>query len=628
MQKQGSMLKLYYRCICEAQITRKREDDLVIRTEDEVREGYTPQDGAPFVLGAKQLLKLDEPEANVQQGTGQIKTFKQLGFNEGKSKKPDGWYLPEDLARPAILLETKAEDENVWNDKHVNQIKEYMGIVASKYKNVVGILYNGVENRVFKLENETIEEVKDLAKTIQPKKYYLELFKKKNIDKDQIYKLTKEINDLLHFKFRMENYQDRMVFTAFALVVQKLSGKTGLETQKGQDYDIIHNFVASKLTNILKGKGVINKEIDAQVLLEEYHAVQVTTKNDIQAMDQFIDNIIKIANMFNSDQWCGEDVMAIFFNEFNRYRGKSQAGQVFTPEHIASLMYRLIEVDKTDHILDATCGSGTFLLRASNNILKEAGGYNTVEAEALKQNHIFGIELYRKIYCLACANMLIHKNGQIGIAQMDAQTDEAGKWIESKGITKVLMNPPYEQKYGCMKIVKNVLDHVKKGAKCAFLLPETKLDKDSGKKVLKEHTLTKIIKLPENLFANVNTKTSIFIFEAGKPQGDRKIKGYYIENDGLETVKNKGRQDVHDQWKAIEDYWIEAIRDDDDYKYNTKQLIDPKQRMSYKVPQKPLAIYKEDFSKSVMDYNLFLSGQDVTALKDRIGDKVLYDYNN
>lgn len=113
MQKQGSMLKLYYRCICEAQITRKREDDLVIRTEDEVRDGYTPQDGAPFVLGAKQLLKLDEPEANVQQGTGQIKTFKQLGFNEGKSKKPDGWYLPEDLARPAILLETKAEDENV-----------------------------------------------------------------------------------------------------------------------------------------------------------------------------------------------------------------------------------------------------------------------------------------------------------------------------------------------------------------------------------------------------------------------------------------------------------------------------------------------------------------------------------
>ena len=40
---------------------------------------------------------------------------------------------------------------------------------------------------------------------------------------------------------------------------------------------------------------MINKEIDVQVLLEEYHAVQVTTKNDIQAMDQFIDNIIKTA---------------------------------------------------------------------------------------------------------------------------------------------------------------------------------------------------------------------------------------------------------------------------------------------------------------------------------------------
>lgn len=69
--------------------------------------------------------------------------------------------------------------------------------------------------------------------------------------------------------------------------------------------------------------------------------------------------------------------MAIFFNEFNRYRGKAQAGQVFTPDHIASFMYRLIDVNMNDRVLDATCGSGTFLVKSMCNMIREAGGSNT-----------------------------------------------------------------------------------------------------------------------------------------------------------------------------------------------------------------------------------------------------------
>ncbi len=47
--------------------------------------------------------------------------------------------------------------------------------------------------------------------------------------------------------------------------------------------------------------------------------------------------------LVNSDYWYDENVMAIFFNEFNRYRGKADAGQVFTPDPVTSFMYRLID---------------------------------------------------------------------------------------------------------------------------------------------------------------------------------------------------------------------------------------------------------------------------------------------
>ena len=86
----------------------------------------------------------------------------------------------------------------------------------------------------------------------------------------------------------------------------------------------------------------------------------------------------------------------------------------------------------------------------------------------LSQTIFMELSLDREIYALACANMLIHKDGKTNLEQMDARTDPACKWMKSKPITKVLMNPPYENKYGCMKIVENVLDNVPAHTQCAL----------------------------------------------------------------------------------------------------------------------------------------------------------------
>ena len=167
-----------------------------------------------------------------------------------------------------------------------------------------------------------------------------------------------------------------------------------------------------------------------------------------ESIDSFIQWVTEISDSVNSDNWNGEDVMGIFFNEFNRYKKKSENGQIFTPDHITSLMYRLIDVNKSDRILDATCGSGAFLVKAMCNMMKEAGGIKAKEVESIKSSQLFGIEFDREIFALACANMLIHKDGKTNLEQLDARSIEASEWIKTKGITKVLMNPPYERKYG------------------------------------------------------------------------------------------------------------------------------------------------------------------------------------
>mgnify|MGYP000811404910 FL=1 len=534
--------------------------------------------------------------------------------------------MPNDKQDIAIILETKSEKEDIFLEKHLKELLKNIEITSQQYKRIVGILYNGIDVRVIKYiqGRDGHEEIKDVARTLQNKRYYIALFKENRINKQLIYSLTKKINDCLHIQFGIKNLYHRMIITACALVAKRY----GAMLQKNMDYSLMTSSILNTLSKSLEKDRKQNLKLD--LLVEVYSEIKMNMTNNQEAIDNFITWVSEISDCVNSDYWNGEDVMGIFFNEFNRYKKKSESGQVFTPDHITSFMYRLIEVDQHDRVLDATCGSGAFLVKAMCNMIKEAGGVNTKEAATITSSQLFGIEFDREIFALACANMLIHKDGKTNLEQLDTRTDEACKWIESKNITKVLMNPPYERKYGCLKIVENVLKSVPLGTKCAFILPDKKLEKDYtdkkyGNKLLKNNTLNTIIKLPENLFFGVGVTTSIFVFEAGKPQNGRNIIGYYIEEDGLETVKNQGRQDIKDRWPEKEDYWIAAIRDGEDILYGTRQIINPLEHLSYQMPTAPFEIFEEDFVKTMMDYEMFQRGIDVKDFNDKVMKSVLYN---
>lgn len=441
-------------------------------------------------------------------------------------------------------------------------------------------------------------------------------FKNDKIDKELIYRLTARINNCLHFQFGIKDLYHRMIFTACALVAKRY----GATLSKGMNFSTFHTSIHSTLAKSLEEDRKQNHKLD--LLLEVYSEIKMNSTENQEAIDDFISWVSEISDCINSDNWNGEDVMGIFFNEFNRYKKKSDSGQVFTPDHITSFMYRLIDVDKDDNILDAACGSGAFLVKSMCNMIKDAGGINTKKAVKIKTKQLYGIEFDRQIYALACANMLIHKDGKTNLEQMDSRTKEACDWIKSKPITKVLMNPPFENKYGCMTIVENVLDSVKKDTICAFILPDKKFEKNAGKakRILKNHRILKIIKLPEKTFSGVTT--SIFVIKAGNPQKNNQIFGCYIEEDGLITVKNQGRHDIKNKWQTIENYWMDIITKQSGN--DTVQWIDPSKNWSYQMPQKEFDISENDFNKTIIDYLMFKQGIDSKEIKDGLSDKMLY----
>ena len=497
---------------------------MAMMTEDEVRDS------------AKTILGSDNVEDGVLQGTGQITTFNQLGITgEGKDKKPDGWYLPQDKGAIAIILETKNSEENLGKKAHMDELLRNCRIVLDAgWKNVVGILYNGKKTKGF-INNIDI----DVPDALQEKAFYFKLVTDKSINKSMIYTLTARINNCLHTEFGVKNLYHRMIFTACALVAERYGAR--LSRVKDMGYNVFHTAIQNQLKASLEQDRQQNSKIE--ILLDVYSEIKMNVSEKQEAINNFIDWVIAISDCINSNQWHGEDVMGIFFNEFNRYKKKSDAGQVFTPDHITSFMYRLINITKDDYVGDFACGSGAFLVKAMSNMIEEAGGVGTKAAKEIRETHLFGIEFDREIYALACANMLIHKDGKTNLTQLDTREQEACDWIKNKPITKVLMNPPFETKYGCMQIVKNVLDNVHIGTICAFILPEKKKKKTSKRlmtEILENHRLMMIVKLPEDLFVGRGVTASIFVFKTREAQRGREIFCCYIENDGLETVKTKG----------------------------------------------------------------------------------------
>lgn len=600
---------------------------MVVRlTEDKVRTE------ADAVLG---LSALDGKDG-ARSGTGQITTFNQLGF-QGVQDKPDGWYLPSNRNDVALVLEAKASTIPL-DRPQAEELLKNIRIVNEQYHKTVGLLYNGDDLRVFK----NLEEVEAPA-ALQAVGYYLGLFNENGIDKDHIYELTARINNCLHFEFGIKNLYHRMIFTACALVAKRYDAHFVADGKV--DYSEFHQVILSTINKEMLRDKRQNFKLNllGDVFAEIKMNLNVNSEDEKEQahvrelIKQFIEWVTEISDCINSDAWRGEDVMGIFFNEFNRYKTKSEAGQVFTPEHITDFMYRILEVNKDDRILDATCGSGGFLVKAMANMIREAGGVRTEKAREIKDGQLFGIEYDREIYALACANMLIHKDGKTNLEQMDTreetacawirriaggvwEKDEAGRYVyRSGGVTKVMMNPPYENKYGCMTIVENVMDNVPPNTLCGFILPDKKLEK-TGKaqkqRILKHHRLLKVIKLPEDLFFGIGVTTSIFVFKAGAPQNDEEFFTCWMKDDGLVTVKNKGRHDVYGRWPEIEDTWVNTVKKQSGD--STCKWESPKKHLSYQMPVKPFEITEEDFRRTAMDYLMFQQGIDAKEFDESV----------
>lgn len=456
--------------------------------------------------------------------------------------------------------------------------------------------------------------------------HYVKLFKiNKSNDRETVLKNTYALNELLHKKDIDENLRSQFVGTSLLYIkdlvkkkgvvsitkefVDSLKEMWSLMTPKG-----IRGAIEGVLSDLLDGSDNKTKKIELlqkNVLgNQKVRALKTTDWMDI--LETIILNIYRYIDTDSSE---GQDILNMFFIAFNKYTGKADKNQAFTPDHITEFMCRVTGVDRTKCVLDATCGSGSFLVQAMVKELADCRrGKREAEAKDLmkkvKEEHIYGIEIEEKAYGLATTNMLIHGDGNSNI--------KFGSCFDCKDFIKqadpdiILMNPPYNAKpigipamykanWGKSKDGKEdptkglVFIHYlsdivqemneereqnglpRKTVKMAVLLPVsaaigTKNVIQEEKIAMLEHnTLEAVFTLPNEIFyPGASVSACCMVFTLGEPhvKADGTMKetffGYYKE-DGFKKKKALGRVEQFDEngdskWKAIEEEWLRLFR--------------------------------------------------------------------
>lgn len=524
-----------------------------------------------------------------------------------------------------VLVETKQSFKKSDED----QLSEYLQQerVLHYGKKIIAILAN-TNNDDIKVWKSAVDDEHVLSnETVLDKmEHYVSLFDaSKQNDREKVLKNTYDLNELLHKMDIDERLRSQFVGTTL-LYLKKLIEKFGakkIDEKLKKTLDAhwsvmdgkqLRAAIESTLDSLLDGSDNKAKKIELlqKNVLNDQKVKKLTIAHWIKILDTILMDIYQYIDTNSSE---GQDILNLFFIAFNKYTGKADKNQAFTPDHITEFMCRVTGVDRTKRILDATCGSGSFLVQAMVKELADCKrGKREDEANDLirkvKEEHIYGIEVEEKAYGLSTTNMLIHGDGNSNI--------KFGSCFDCKDFIKdadpdiILMNPPYNAKpigipskykasWGNSKngkedptkgfvFVHYLSDVIKemnekresegkpyKTVKMAVLLPvsaaigTSKIVQAEKSSMLEDNTLEAVFTLPNEIFypgAAVSACCMVFTLGESHVKADGTVRetffGYYKE-DGFKKKKNLGRVEQFDdngdsKWKAIEEKWLNLFR--------------------------------------------------------------------
>lgn len=340
--------------------------------------------------------------------------------------------------RLAVLVETKNKFSKWDKSKIQSQLQDYVRFEkAFSDKKIVAILAETDGDDVWVwygqsviIDDEHRAENENIIKTFEE---YEDLCFGKVNDKIKIVDSIKTLNEMLHSDGINEKLRSQFVGTCLLALKNGLVYKDIKETldpKSGKTLSpekVIIKSIKDILEGLLTKGGSINKASKLSILNNKVlddQDVKSLTYDELKLILTFID--VNVVPYINDKNTAGQDLLNLFFTTFNKYVGKSDKNQAFTPDHICDFMSKVVGVNKNSRVLDPCCGSGAFLVRAMTDAMDDCD--TEEERDEVKKNQIFGIEYEDGAFGLSSTNMLIHGDGNSNVVQ-DSMF-KRGKWIE------------------------------------------------------------------------------------------------------------------------------------------------------------------------------------------------------
>lgn len=324
----------------------------------------------------------------------------------------------------------------------------------------------------------------------------------------------------------------------------------------------------------------INKIISA--LAEENDlkgVIDVADFNDEDKLGkgkEMIDRLSKLIGIFegldlSANRADGDDLLGDAYEYLMRHfateSGKSK-GQFYTPSEVSRILSKVIGIDSNTPqdatVYDPTCGSGSLLLKASD--------------EAPRGLSIFGQEMDNATSALARMNMILHNNATAKIWKGNTIADP--QWKEANGQLKTfdfaVANPPFSnknwtsginpnddefgrfswgippEKNGDYTFLLHIIKSLKSTGKGAVILPHGVLFRGNAEARIRENLIKQgyikgIIGLPANLFYGTGIPACIIVIN--KEHANARSGIFMVDaSKGFAKDGNKNRlrsQDIH-----------------------------------------------------------------------------------
>ena len=282
----------------------------------------------------------------------------------------------------SILVETKVK----FNKKDYEQLQAYVDYEKQLNNNfMIAILANtsNDEIRVW-FGDDTLEITDEFLcfdeRKLKPLDEYRDTFLGRNNDKLKVMKSTYSLNELLHNLGVQEKLRSQFIGTCL------LALKNGLQFENLSTKTIIAG-IEEILENLLEKD--INKAVKIGLIKTNILSSQDIRTLENKSFQKLLFRIQKdILPYINDKTTMGQDILNLFFTTFNKYVGKSDKNQAFTPDHIVKFMCDIAGINRNTKVLDPCCGSGAFLVRAMTDAMDDCD--TEQERDNVKKNNIYG----------------------------------------------------------------------------------------------------------------------------------------------------------------------------------------------------------------------------------------------